>query len=531
MKNKILTIIFLLLIILLFPAILKCNNIKPHSDRLISSNVSDITDSVEPDAAGDYPPDSYNCSYTISDNESKRFVYIKGFWTSVTVYADDDIIYSGNDKNPNNDMSVCWFSIPAGTGEHTLYIHAVSKKTHYNDEVISEIILADKGDFNEYIFMNNIYAFIFFIFALITGLLCLIGALSMRRRVSQNSYLTFTYLGIFILLAGTWLLLDSKLLLLVTNRTALISLASYTVFMLMPAVLIMYISEMSSGSQRPYYILCGIILANTALYLISYILAPVMIPYVLSACHIMIMSAIIYVLYRCIRSAGSYNTPELKSILAGFIFMCLFSLMALISFYISSSSHYSYVYAIGLAIFITCMITASLQRMYSYITDNANVSAYKQLAYIDSLTGLMNKASFTTEHIKPITSPTAYIMFDLNGLKHTNDTYGHKEGDELIAAAAECIRAVFGRIGKCYRFGGDELIVILYGFKARDIDALLNYKLPAVINSYNSNRDIPLDVSYGYAICNDNSVTRHELFKQADERMYAMKKSVEGCSR
>ena len=166
--------------------------------------------------------------------------------------------------------------------------------------------------------------------------------------------------------------------------------------------------------------------------------------------------------------------------------------MALISFYISSSSHYSYVYAIGLAIFITCMITASLQRMYSYITDNANVSAYKQLAYIDSLTGLMNKASFTTEH---------------------------KEGDELIAAAAECIRAVFGRIGKCYRFGGDELIVILYGFKARDIDALLNYKLPAVINSYNSNRDIPLDVSYGYAICNDNSVTRHELFKQADERM------------
>ena len=74
MKNKILTIIFLLLIVLLFPAILKCNNIKPHSDRLISSNVSDITDSVEPAAAGDYPPDSYNCSYTISDNESKRFV-------------------------------------------------------------------------------------------------------------------------------------------------------------------------------------------------------------------------------------------------------------------------------------------------------------------------------------------------------------------------------------------------------------------------------------------------------------------------
>ena len=75
------------------------------------------------------------------------------------------------------------------------------------------------------------------------------------------------------------------------------------------------------------------------------------------------------------------------------------------------------------------------------------------------------------------------------------------------------------------------MIVILYGFKAKDIDALLNYKLPAVINSCNSNRDVPLEVSYGYAICNDDSVTRQELFKQADEHMYAMKKSVEVCSR
>ena len=75
------------------------------------------------------------------------------------------------------------------------------------------------------------------------------------------------------------------------------------------------------------------------------------------------------------------------------------------------------------------------------------------------------------------------------------------------------------------------MIVILYGFKARDIDALLNYKLPAVINSCNSNRDIPIEVSYGYAICNDDSVTRQELFKQADECMYAMKKRAEGYSR
>ena len=55
MKNKILTIILLFVIILFVPAILKCNNIKPQSDRLISNNVSDITDSVGLVSSEDYP--------------------------------------------------------------------------------------------------------------------------------------------------------------------------------------------------------------------------------------------------------------------------------------------------------------------------------------------------------------------------------------------------------------------------------------------------------------------------------------------
>lgn len=48
------------------------------------------------------------------------------------------------------------------------------------------------------------------------------------------------------------------------------------------------------------------------------------------------------------------------------------------------------------------------------------------------------------------------ISIDLNGLKTTNDEYGHAAGDELIFGAAECLSKAFEGIGNVYRMGGDE---------------------------------------------------------------------------
>ena len=49
---------------------------------------------------------------------------------------------------------------------------------------------------------------------------------------------------------------------------------------------------------------------------------------------------------------------------------------------------------------------------------------------------------------------------DLNGLKHVNDSCGHAAGDELICAAADCMKNSFSEYGKVYRIGRDEFVVI-----------------------------------------------------------------------
>ena len=64
------------------------------------------------------------------------------------------------------------------------------------------------------------------------------------------------------------------------------------------------------------------------------------------------------------------------------------------------------------------------------------------------------------------------LLFDLNGFKRYNDTFGHPAGDELLADLGRRLRAVLGEDGVGYRIGGDEFCVILTCGRER-FDAVL----------------------------------------------------------
>ncbi len=53
------------------------------------------------------------------------------------------------------------------------------------------------------------------------------------------------------------------------------------------------------------------------------------------------------------------------------------------------------------------------------------------------------------------------LLFDLNGFKHYNDTFGHPAGDELLIRLGGALRGTLGEDGVAYRIGGDEFCVLL----------------------------------------------------------------------
>lgn len=88
------------------------------------------------------------------------------------------------------------------------------------------------------------------------------------------------------------------------------------------------------------------------------------------------------------------------------------------------------------------------------------------VATTDALTGLGNRLIFD-DVIRSIELQSSakdhwmMFMFDVNGLKYINDTFGHPAGDELIKSAAKVILGAFGEEGQCFRIGGDEFVVLI----------------------------------------------------------------------
>ncbi|MBO4385095.1 MAG: diguanylate cyclase [Clostridia bacterium] len=154
-------------------------------------------------------------------------------------------------------------------------------------------------------------------------------------------------------------------------------------------------------------------------------------------------------------------------------------------------------------------------------------------AYTDSMTGMGNKAAYL-DHIKVLndeinagTAAFAIAVFDVNGLKKTNDSFGHECGDRIIIDAAAILRRVFGS-GRIYRIGGDEFIVVLGPTTEEELDALIK-RLDDEIENFNKNEKryvMTLSFSGGGAVYHPgDDADFKEVFRRADEAMYNRKNS------
>ena len=147
-------------------------------------------------------------------------------------------------------------------------------------------------------------------------------------------------------------------------------------------------------------------------------------------------------------------------------------------------------------------------------------------AGIDVLTGFPNRRQYEDELKKLLTEPVpeemVYLAIDMNGLKEVNDTYGHDVGDNLIVGAAQCIEQCFGKLGKRFRIGGDEFVVLI---------AADNENLPQLLGEFKKRMEqwsdekaLTLSAAFGSAARAEfpgKSVT--ELARIADRRMYEAK--------
>lgn len=142
---------------------------------------------------------------------------------------------------------------------------------------------------------------------------------------------------------------------------------------------------------------------------------------------------------------------------------------------------------------------------------------------VDAVTTTRNRYAFRRDYGNYKGRDVCLLMLDIDKFKRTNDTYGHAVGDFLLKRMGESMRAQFGD-EHCYRYGGDEFLVVCPEVAPDDFIARIEKLREAVASIRIENADIVIRFSAG---CVYGSAARPDdlrlMIRHADFNLYEAK--------
>ena len=207
--------------------------------------------------------------------------------------------------------------------------------------------------------------------------------------------------------------------------------------------------------------------------------------------------------------------PSISVLLMGGVYLCLYLVL-------QSINGVRGVNKLNFCILAVVSVAAMLVRYHSQLRMSEKTVQLQRTndlleysARHDALTGLRNRKALEEDVEKIVRHPVTAFMIDINYFKEINDTHGHTAGDEVLKETAKIIRELFPGT-RCYRYGGDEFLVIRTEGKVYEQDTY-QFSVPAA-----SVNDIVLSIGRA-----DGEPVDHDqlfnLIRMADKSLYTVK--------
>lgn len=378
----------------------------------------------------------------------------------------------------------------------------------------------------------------------------IISLISVFMMFRKNRYIRMLYVGLFSLLISMWIMMTTKSAQILISDIGYSTQMEYiTLFSAIIPFCLLLLNIRGNGDDRVNRILIWVNVALTAAFDIIatglHFAGVIHISQTLNIFHIICIVVLVTFLITAFRGKRekTHSARLLNiAVLTLFIFGALDLLRFNVHKYLLPTTAFleSSVLPFGALLFIMILFLSTLSYYYELVLEDAKNESLKQSAYTDPVTGLFNRA-YCEKRFQVLSADKdndfILIAMDLNGLKKTNDTFGHSAGDELIRRYASVIEKLFDGVGECVRMGGDEFCVISEGGNAQAVEDALK-KLPEKENKNSVGIPSPLSSAYGVARSTEfNGDEREErakgrlyaefIYSLADERMYRMKKDMQ----
>jgi len=185
---------------------------------------------------------------------------------------------------------------------------------------------------------------------------------------------------------------------------------------------------------------------------------------------------------------------------------------------------------LGLVLATGALVAMTARMALSFRDNLLMVRRRTREAMTDALTRLGNRRQLLEDLDLALergeAKPSLLLLFDLDGFKRYNDTYGHPAGDALLARLGQKFASAAVPFGSAYRLGGDEFcaLVSMVPPGAEAITASLRSAL------HEEGRDWDIGASYGSVVLPHEADDAALAMQIADQRMYDQKGSTRRAS-
>jgi two-component system cell cycle response regulator len=184
----------------------------------------------------------------------------------------------------------------------------------------------------------------------------------------------------------------------------------------------------------------------------------------------------------------------------------------------------AYVNPLGVALAATSLVAIMARALLTFRENIQMLRSSRREALTDSLTGLRNRRALTHDLDRAVAeaddgSPAVLVLFDLDGFKHYNDSFGHPAGDALLVRLGANLDVYARGRGRAYRMGGDEFC-LLFRPGTQVAEPIIEGAAAALCER---GEGFAIGCSYGSVTLPREAEEASEALRLADQRLYAHK--------
>jgi diguanylate cyclase (GGDEF)-like protein len=186
--------------------------------------------------------------------------------------------------------------------------------------------------------------------------------------------------------------------------------------------------------------------------------------------------------------------------------------------------HFVRMETLGILLAGSTVVAAVWRLVLTYRSSADLLRVTQKAALTDELTQLGNRAKLVRdlEDVLEGGHPTLIAVFDLDGFKNYNDTYGHPAGDALLRRLARNLMASMPARAEAYRMGGDEFCALIPWRDDTDVAVVV---APACEALAEQGEGFSVTTSWGHAIVPIEASAASQALSLADHRLYEDKTS------